>query len=239
MEALYGPERAAMLEVLGRRELTDEIARLGAASTDTHLRSRSRRPQPRRRRDGGRLREGRGAAAPDRAAVGRPTFDAWLRSWFDRHAFTSVTTDDFLADLRANLLGQRRRARGAHRSAGVAGRAGPPAERDAADRRRASTRSTPQSARSPPARRPSQLDTKGVGHAAVAALPRRPAGAAPTRPQLADLDRAFGFSKSGNSEILFAWLRIAIRHHYAPAMPALEQLPHVAGTPQVPEAALR
>ena len=30
MEALYGPERMAMLEVLGRRELTDEIAGLGA-----------------------------------------------------------------------------------------------------------------------------------------------------------------------------------------------------------------
>jgi len=41
--------------------------------------------------------------------------------------------------------------------------------------------------------------------------------------QLTDLDRAFGFSKSGNSEILFAWLRIAIRHRYQPAMPALEQ----------------
>ena len=40
---------------------------------------------------------------------------------------------------------------------------------------------------------------------------------------IADLDRAFAFSKSGNSEILFAWLRIAIRHRYEPAMPALEQ----------------
>ncbi len=44
-----------------------------------------------------------------------------------------------------------------------------------------------------------------------------------TMAQIADLDRAFAFSKSGNSEILFAWLRIAIRHRYEPAMPALEQ----------------
>ncbi len=40
--------------------------------------------------------------------------------------------------------------------------------------------------------------------------------------QLRQLDDAFGFSRTGNSEILFAWLRIAIRHHYKPAMPALE-----------------
>jgi hypothetical protein len=37
------------------------------------------------------------------------------------------------------------------------------------------------------------------------------------------LDRAFGFTESGNSEVLFAWLRIAIRNHYEPALPALER----------------
>ena len=36
------------------------------------------------------------------------------------------------------------------------------------------------------------------------------------------LDDTFGFSRTGNSEVLFSWLRVAIRHHYAPAMPALE-----------------
>ena len=41
MEALYGPERMAMLEVLGRRELVDEIAGLGAG-VDGHA------PAPRR-----------------------------------------------------------------------------------------------------------------------------------------------------------------------------------------------
>ena len=39
---------------------------------------------------------------------------------------------------------------------------------------------------------------------------------------MADLDRTFRFSR-GNSEVLFAWLRIAIRNRYAPAMPALER----------------
>jgi len=41
--------------------------------------------------------------------------------------------------------------------------------------------------------------------------------------QLADLDDTFGLTRKGNSEVLFAWLRIAVRHDYQSAMPALER----------------
>jgi hypothetical protein len=44
-----------------------------------------------------------------------------------------------------------------------------------------------------------------------------------TAAQMADLDRTFGLTNRGNSEVLFSWLRIAIRHRYQPAMPALER----------------
>jgi leukotriene-A4 hydrolase len=37
-------------------------------------------------------------------AVGRERWDAYLRSYFDRHAFQPMTTESFLADLRANLI---------------------------------------------------------------------------------------------------------------------------------------
>ena len=40
--------------------------------------------------------------------------------------------------------------------------------------------------------------------------------------RLAELDQAFRLSSSGNSEILFAWLRKAIANRYEPAFPALE-----------------
>jgi leukotriene-A4 hydrolase len=52
----------------------------------------------------------------------------------------------------------------------------------------------------------------------LGALPR---GLTPA--QLGDLDRAFRLSEQGNSEILFAWLQMAVRHRYEPAMPALER----------------
>jgi hypothetical protein len=41
--------------------------------------------------------------------------------------------------------------------------------------------------------------------------------------RLRALDEAFGLSGTGNSEILFAWLRVAIRNRYEPAFPALER----------------
>jgi hypothetical protein len=41
-------------------------------------------------------------------------------------------------------------------------------------------------------------------------------------PRLAELDRTFNLTSSGNSEILFAWLRKAIANRYTPAFPALE-----------------
>ena len=40
---------------------------------------------------------------------------------------------------------------------------------------------------------------------------------------MAELDAAFKLSSSGNSEILFAWLRKAIANRYEPAFPALER----------------
>jgi hypothetical protein len=41
--------------------------------------------------------------------------------------------------------------------------------------------------------------------------------------QLQSLDRAFRFTESGNSEVLFEWLRIAIRNRYGAELPALER----------------
>src|SRR6476659_5316511 len=38
------------------------------------------------------------------ANVGRDRFDAWLKGWFDRHAFQPVTTAMFLADIRQHLV---------------------------------------------------------------------------------------------------------------------------------------
>jgi len=44
-----------------------------------------------------------------------------------------------------------------------------------------------------------------------------------TPEKMAELDRAFKFTQTGNSEILDEWLLIAVRNHYEPAYPRLEE----------------
>ena len=100
MEAVYGKERAAMYADLDWDGLQSDIAEAGGQSAPTT-----------------RLHGDPGATAGQldyfkgstflrtiEQAVGRPRFDAYLRSYFDRHAFQPQTTAGFLADIRKNLI---------------------------------------------------------------------------------------------------------------------------------------
>jgi leukotriene-A4 hydrolase len=219
MEALYGRERAAMLEVLGRRELTDEIARVGASSPDTilHPDLKDRDPDD----SVGPIAYEKGAALLKtiEAAVGRDKFDAYLRGYFDRHAFTSLTTSQFLADLRQHLLASMPGVEEKLRldewiyKPGLPSNATQPVS-DAFTKVDAVIADW--LANKPIHEQVANWQTQQYQHF----LNNLPASL--TTAQVAALDKAFGFSKRGNSEILFSWLRIAIRHHYTPAMPALE-----------------
>jgi leukotriene-A4 hydrolase len=222
MEALYGPERATMLASLGWQELQDEVKALGgptAPDTRLHIDLAGRDPD-----------EGMTSIAYEKGAaflrtlenaVGRERWDAYLRSYFDRHAFQPMTTERFLADLRANLirgdtalerrLGIQEWAYGT----GVPGNAGVPRS-DAFARVEAQTQAF--LAGTPAAQLRTEGWTTQEWQHFLNALPEK-LGAA----QLADLDRAFHLSRQGNSEILFAWLRMAVRNRYEPALPALEQ----------------
>ena len=222
MEALYGPERAAMLDVLARRSLDDEIARLGGpTSPDTvlHVNLAGRDPD-----------EGMTEIPYEKGAAllkllertfGRSRFDAYLRSYFDRHAFRPITTEGFLADLRANLLNGDETAEDKLRLEEWLYKPGLP-ENAPVPSSDALRRVADQA----------HAFAKGDAAAAVQAgawttqewqhfLESLPATL--TASQLTDLDRTFGLTTRGNSEILFLWLRIAIRNRYEPAMPALER----------------
>jgi leukotriene-A4 hydrolase len=221
MEQLYGQRRARMLEVLGRRELASELASLKDKPGDQilHIDLTGRNPD-----DGvTSIAYDKGAAFVRmiEAAVGRPRFDVWLRGYFDRHAFTSLTTAEFLEDLRAHLIaGDAGLERSLQLDAwlekpGLPGNATLPASD-------AFSLVEGQVARFTSGASASKLETTAwttqEWQHFLGSLPASMSAA-----QLADLDRAFGFSASGNSEVLFAWLRIAIRHRYQPAMPALER----------------
>ncbi|KRC78170.1 M1 family metallopeptidase [Sphingomonas sp. Root241] len=100
MEAVYGKERAAMYADLDWDGLQSDITDAGGQAAPTT-----------------RLHGDPGATAGQldyfkgstflrtiERAVGRERFDAYLRSYFDRHAFQPQTTAGFLADIRKNLI---------------------------------------------------------------------------------------------------------------------------------------
>ncbi len=210
-----------MLEVLGRRELNSELATLKDKPGDQilHIDLTGRNPD-----DGvTSIAYDKGAAFVRmiEATVGRPRFDAWLRGYFDRHAFTSLTTAEFLEDLRANLIAGDAALEETLQLDAWLEKPGLPANAtvptsDAFDVVEKQVKRF--TAGTPAASLQTKAWTTQEWQHFLGSLP-----AALSEPQLADLDRAFGFSKSGNSEVLFAWLRIAIRHRYQPAMPALER----------------
>ena len=67
------------------------------------------------------------------------------------------------------------------------------------------------------------LVTQNWSTARVDPLPAAPAEDADLRTDGIDLDDAFHFTDSGNSEILHEWLMNAIEHKYEPAYDALER----------------
>jgi aminopeptidase N len=222
MEALYGRERAAILEVLERRELEDEIARLGGPSapdTALHVNLSGRNP------DDGMTQvpyvKGAMLLRLIELTVGRDRFDAYLRSYFDRFAFQSITTAAFLADLRANLIRGDAALEDTLKLDAWLYQPGLPD--NAPVPRSEVLEAVEAQARAFAAGAPAaSLETRGWStqewlHFLVTLPPDL------GQPKLADLDRAFGLTASGNSEVLFAWLRVAIRHRYEPAMPALER----------------
>ena len=96
MEAVYGKARRCVPRARLAR-LATEIDRLGGMqSKDTVLRSLQGRDP-----DDGATQvpheKGRGAAGPHQQTVGREKFDAYLKGYFERHEFQSITTVQFLA----------------------------------------------------------------------------------------------------------------------------------------------
>jgi aminopeptidase N len=222
MEALYGADRAGILRVLAWRELHNEIQRLGGASSrDTvlHIDLQGRDPD-----DGATLIPYEKGAALFRAvesAVGRPAFDAYLRSYVDRHAFESITTATFLADVRAHLVRGDAALESALQLEAWIYHPGLP-DAAAVPHSSALDRVDAEAARFVAGAPASTLKTSGWITQEwlhfLGALPATLDGA-----RLVDLDGTFGLSDRRNSEVLFAWLRVAVQCRYLPAIPAVER----------------
>ena len=218
MEALYGRERAAMLADLGWSDLQSALTDNAGPDTALHLDLAGRDPD-----------EGLTDIAYEKgatflrtleAAVGRERWDAYLTGYFDRYAFQPQTTARFRADLLANQFGGDEAAMARVGVDQWLYQPGLPAN---------AVHIT-----SPAFQR---VDTLAAAFVAGGAAPaeweswttqerQRFLAALPRTLQadrLAALDRAYGLNDTGNSELRYGWLQLALPNGYAPARASAER----------------
>lgn len=152
--------------------------------------------------------------------VGRERWDAYLTSYFDRHAFQPQTTAGFLKDLRANLVKGDKGLEAKLQLDRWAYAPGLPdnavhVKSEALARVDAQVAAFSQGA--PAAQLTTEAWTTQEWLRFMNGLPRKLSSA-----QLDDLDRTFTLSNSSNSYIRSAWLELAIANRYEPALPGLE-----------------
>jgi leukotriene A-4 hydrolase/aminopeptidase len=222
IETVYGPERAAMEEVLERQELMKLLQTLPANDQVLHIDLAGRDPD-----DGvTEIPYVKGATFLRHLekAYGRARFDAFLRGYFDHFAFQSVHTSDFVKYLNQHLIASGAADPGQssvpveewiYKPGIPAGAPQPSSEAFAKVEKQAqqwlSGQLTVQ-----------RLETAGWSyHEWQHFLRSLPTPLSHER--MHALDRAFRFSQSGNAEIVQQWLLIAIRSNYASAYPKLEE----------------
>ncbi len=222
IEAIYGPKVAAQQYALGVDSLNEEIDRLGGSgAADTRLRIDLKGRNP----DDGltEIAYEKGAAflRSIETAVGRERFDAWLKGWFERHAFQPVTSAIFLADIREHLVKGDKQLEQKLMLDQWVDQPGLPANmvKPDADAFAEVDRAVQIFALrgSVPAQQWARWTT-AERLRFVNRLPRKIDGQ-----RLRALDQQLTLSATRNNEVLFAWLSLAVENRFDPAIPALER----------------
>jgi len=222
IEAVYGKPRADMEAMIGAADLADSRATISVARDKTLLPDMSGR-DPDDAYSTVPYEQGALFLAFLEAKYGRAAFDAFLKRWFDTHAFQSATTESFVAFLKAELMNAR-----------------PGIVTDAQVQEWLHTEGVPAFAvlassdafvKVEQARDQFLVSgtTRGLVDASrawsaqewmhfVDSLPR-----SLTPAQMRALDEQFTFTTSSNAEIAHVWFRLAIATHYRPAYTAMEE----------------
>jgi leukotriene-A4 hydrolase len=214
LEAVYGKARADAEAVLGRRSLEREMAELPKPDQVLHIDLKGRSPT-----DGLTdvpYEKGALFLKHLEAVYGRAKFDEFLKGYFAHFAFQSITTDQFAGYLDEHLLrGDPEKANKAHVEEWLNGTGLPG---DAPNPTAAALARVEEQARAFAAGTTKAADLPAKGWSAhewvhfLTSVPRDVG-----KEKMAALDAAFGVTKSGNSEVLFQWLMLAVRDGYEPA----------------------
>ena len=220
MEVLYGKPFSDMQTLLGLEDLRKTVAELGQTHADTHLKLNLNDRDP----DDGvsdiAYEKGRFLLLLIEQTVGRDRFDSFLKNYFQKHKFQSITTEQFLTEYKNDLIqNDSTTAAKIDIERWVYGPGIPDnCPTIVSERFNAVDASVIAWKNGTLAKK---LNTKEYSSNEwlrfLRSLPEKM-----TLKQMTELDEAFHFTKSGNGEILCVWLEHSITAQYTPAYPALE-----------------
>ncbi|HEU5482468.1 MAG TPA: M1 family metallopeptidase, partial [Sphingomicrobium sp.] len=219
MEAIYGQKRARQEAALSFDDMAEALKEeSNDATTRLHLPPEEATP------DGGvtGIVYDKGAAflRTIETIVGHDRWDAYLRSYFDRHAFQPMTSARFLADLRENLVKGDKTLEQKLMLDQWVFEPGLPSNVVRADRAAFAEVDGAISAFAAGSPVPDKFAdwTTAEKIRFINGLPRKLSNG-----RMAELDHKLRLNEAGNNEVLFAWLELAVANRYDPAVPALER----------------
>lgn len=218
MEELYGKEYTEMLSLLGYQDLLEEINGLPKEDTRLKLDLYHRNPD-----------DGMTEVAYEKGAFflrlleekgGREKFDAFLRSYFGKHQFQTMTTENFLAYLDKEYI-KKNNLTDININEWVYEQGIPQnISKIYSDKFLAvenQIKGWEEGKIEPSAIPYAQWST----HERLHFLRHLPANL--NKEKMEVLDKTFGLTASGNSELLTEWLRLCIANKYEAAYPKLEE----------------
>jgi leukotriene A-4 hydrolase/aminopeptidase len=220
IEALYGVPRREMEATLGKRGLLEELADLEERDEILYVDLKGRDPD-----------EGFTGVPYEKGALflrhleetfGREKFDKFVRGYFDSHAFQSITTETFVGYLKKNLLDANPQLASRVNIDEWIYKAGLPKEApepksDAFQKVEAQAQNYLGGKIAANAIQTKAWTTQEWLHF-LKTLPQDLG-----EEKMREIDRAFNLTKTGNSEIAFQWLMMAIKNKYLAADARLEE----------------
>lgn len=220
MEKLYGRDYADMLDELGFNELQETVKELGDTSIDTHLFLSLKDRDPDDGMNDIAYIKGQFFLKTVEHVVGRERMDVFINKYFTEHAFQSMTTEKFIAYFNANLInGDTASANKIQLEKWIYGPGIP--ENSFRVKSVLLEKAAAQAKEFIAGKPAKELVTKDWStHEWLHFLRNLPEGM--SKEQIAELDKKFHFTMSGNCEILCDWFQHTIASNYLPAEAQLE-----------------
>jgi len=213
LEAVYGPEEAALQAAIGRRALDEAIVQHAAQPALTRLRTELTGVDPDEAFSVVPYEKGYALLRALEDHVGRAAFSGWLRSYIAAFRFQSITTDDFVAHITAALPGALEAVDAAR---WIDGEGVPDTAPHAASERLAAIARLAGAA---PDDATAAAWSAAEWQIYLESIPQ-PASVEHCRA----LDERFGLTARDNYEVLAAWLVLALRSGYLAVVPRVEHV---------------